>query len=145
MNKLLKNYEGDMSVINKFIHIGVLTTVTEDGKPRTGVTESGTPWINGLNFIKDGTEGKKASFIASAFDDVAVEIAEALKAQPINEEYKAPFMRIQIGGRIERNSWTDDETGEVKYDNRLVITDVWNAPVKDDAVYVYPSNESNPS
>ena len=63
MNKLLKNYQGDMSVINKFVHIGVLTTVTEDGQPRTGVSDAGTPWINGLNFIKDGTEGKKASFI----------------------------------------------------------------------------------
>ena len=150
MNKLAA-YTGNMSVINKTVRTGALTVGTENGKPRVGTTKEGTPYINGIKFVEDGPEGKQASHYASAFGETAELLTQLIAEAPIKEGKKAPFFRIMVDAKLRGETrevkdengevvLKDDGTPELIYENKLLITDCWNAPVAGDTQYFYPES-----
>tara|TARA_R100000742_G_C4246816_1_gene65618 strand:+ start:296 stop:751 length:456 start_codon:yes stop_codon:yes gene_type:complete len=147
----LADYTGNMSVINKTVRTGALTVGTESGKPRTGTTKEGTPYINGIKFVEDGPDGKQASHYASAFGETAELLTQLLADAPIKEGKKAPFFRIMVDASMRGETrevknkngeivLNDDGTPKLVYENKLLIKDCWAAPVAGDTQYFYPES-----
>ena len=137
---MLGNYDGSLDTINQVIYTGALTTVTPDGKPRTGVaSKSGNKYMNGIKFVADGQN--QASMLCVAYGDELVgKIEKFLEKQPIDPQYNRPFARILVQAKLQNNNFTDD-MGIKKFNNELVITNIWNAPQRGAEVFEY-SNSS---
>lgn len=139
---LLKQYAGSLQQVNEVILTGALTTVTQDGSPRVGVSsKTGNKYINGIKFIADGRNNKQASETCVAYgDELVTEIEDFLKANHTPEQPR-PFGRLMIRAKLQSNNFVDKATGKTNYKNELNILDIWLAPTKVDNAFEYSSEE----
>tara|TARA_R100000458_G_C8274085_1_gene249003 strand:+ start:1776 stop:2219 length:444 start_codon:yes stop_codon:yes gene_type:complete len=135
----LERFVGDLANINQINYTGILTTVTSaelDFMPRLGnVPETKIPWANGMKFLLDGN--KQANFLAVAYGEELTKKITELMENSFSEGRDRPWARIGITAKIQHNNRTDSNGKVIEYKNELVITDIWEAPVKAKEVFTY--------
>ena len=138
----LKRFIGDLANINQINYTGVLTTVTNKENnfmPRVGTSKkTNTAYTNGLKFLLDGN--KQANFLAVAYGDELVEKITHVMKENRNEGYDRPWARIGITAKLQHNNRVDNNGKVLEFKNELVITDIWEAPVKAEETFTYLEN-----
>ena len=139
---MLKQYAGSLQQVNEVILTGALTTVTQDGSPRVGVSsKTGNKYINGIKFIDDGRNNKLASETCVAYGNELVDEIEDFLKTNHNPEQPRPLGRLMISAKLQSNNFTNKITGQTVYKNELNILDIWLAPTKVDNAFEYSSEE----
>tara|TARA_B100000287_G_scaffold56132_1_gene49334 strand:- start:10714 stop:11166 length:453 start_codon:yes stop_codon:yes gene_type:complete len=132
MTNNLEQFKGDLGTINTLNYTGLLTTITEDGMPRVGSSaKTGNSYANGIKFVLDGGN-KQANLLAVAYgDNLIKKIVQTLSNAPVSSVTNKPFIRVGVTGKLQNNNYEDKE-GVMHYKTEMVITDIWEAPVKNE-------------
>ena len=131
MTNNLEQFKGDLGVINTLNYTGLMTTITEDGMPRVGKSaKTGNSYANGIKFVLDGGN-KQANLLGVAYGDKLInKIVNTLSNAPVSTVTNKPFIRVGVTGKLQNNNYEKD--GEMVYKTEMVITDIWEAPVKNE-------------
>lgn len=146
MTNKLEQFAGDLNTINTINYTGLMTTITEDGMPRVGSSaKTGNSYANGIKFVLDGGN-KQANLLAVAYGDKLIsKIVNTLQNAPVSTVTNKPFIRVGVTGKLQNNNYEDDK-GVKHYKTEMVVTDIWEAPVKNETFGydnpVVPTNAS---
>jgi len=58
-------------------------------------------------------------------------IVSTLSNAPVSSVTNKPFIRVGVTGKLQNNNYEDKE-GVMHYKTEMVITDIWEAPVKNE-------------
>ena len=146
MTNKLEQFAGDLSTINSINYTGLMTTITEDGMPRVGRSpKTGNSYANGIKFVLDGGN-KQANLLAVAYGDKLInKKVDTLQNAPVSSVSNKPFIRVGVTGKLQNNNY-ENENGKMEYKTEMVVTDIWEAPVKNETFGyenpVVPTNAS---
>ena len=131
MTNNLEQFKGDLGTINTLNYTGLMTTITKDGMPRVGKSaKTGNAYANGIKFVLDGGN-KQANLLGVAYGEALInKIVNTLSNAPVSTVTNKPFIRVGVTGKLQNNNYEKD--GEMVYKTEMVITDIWEAPVKNE-------------